>query len=65
MPGCDVTKFRVQKICSNVIRFPHWAELLNPFLAKVPIFYPLQTTEKQRFSDVSGGIKWEHWPEIS
>ena len=32
----------------------------NPFLANVPILYPLKTPENLWFS---GGIKWEHWPE--
>lgn len=39
-------------------------ELINPFLNNVPITYPLKTTEKQRFSSVSGGIKWEHLPKM-
>ena len=32
-----------------------------PFLANLPIIYPLKT-ENQVFS---GDIKWEHWPEWS
>ena len=32
-------------------------ENFNLFLANGPILYPLKTV-------VSGGIKWEHWPEI-
>ena len=35
--------------------------VINPVLADVPILYPLKTPENQRFS---GGIKWEHWPEM-
>ena len=30
-------------------------DFINPFLANVPILYPLV---------FSGGIKWERWPEI-
>ena len=37
---------------------------VNPFLAHVPILYPLKTPENQRFSGVLGDIKWKHWPEI-
>ena len=36
----------------------------NPFLANVPILYPLKTSENQGFLVFSGGIKWEHWPEM-
>ena len=31
--------------------------LVNPFLANVPILYPLKTPENQRFSDVFRGYK--------
>ena len=41
----------------------HGAGRVNPFLANVPILYSYKTTENQRFSGVSRGIKWEHWPE--
>ena len=41
----------------------HGAGRVNPFLANFPILYSYKTTEKQRFSGVSRGIKWEHWPE--
>ena len=30
---------------------------INPFLANVPILYPLKTPESQRYSDVSRGYK--------
>ena len=30
---------------------------LNPFLANVPILYPLKTPENQRFSDIFTGYK--------
>ena len=33
---------------------------INPFLANVPISYP----PTFGFLVFSGGIKWEHWPEI-
>ena len=37
----------------------------NPFLSNVPILYPLKTLEKTKgFLVFSGGIKWEHWPEM-
>ena len=39
-----------------------YQKTINPFPANVLILYPLKTPEKQRFS---GGIKWEHWPEMS
>ena len=32
-------------------------ELINPFLANVPILYPLKTPENQRFSGVFRGYK--------
>ena len=43
--------------------------MLNLFLANIYILYPLQTLENQKFSGwgflvFSGGIKWEHWPEM-
>ena len=42
---------------------------LNPFLDNVTILYPLKTPENlwQKtfgFLVLSGGIKWEHWPEM-
>ena len=37
----------------------------NPFLSNVPILYPQKTPEKNKGCLVfSGGIKWEHWPEM-
>ena len=39
--------------------------LLNPFLANVPILYPLKPAKNQRFLVFLGGIKWEHWPKMS
>ena len=33
---------------------------LNPFLAIIPILYPLKNPKNFCFS---GGMKWEHWPE--
>ena len=33
---------------------------INPFLAKVPILYPLKTPENLWFSGVFRGIKWVH-----
>ena len=30
----------------------------------VPIVYPLKTPENLWFSDVLGGITWEHWAEM-
>ena len=33
----------------------------NPFLANVPILYPPENTRKPK---VSGGIRWENWPEM-
>ena len=32
---------------------------INPFLATVPILYPLETPENQRFSDAFTGYKVE------
>ena len=37
---------------------------ISPFLANVPISYPLETPENQGFLVFSEGIKWEHRPEI-
>ena len=37
---------------------------INLFLANAAILYPLKTPENLWFSSVSGGIKWEHWPEM-
>ena len=37
---------------------------INPFLANVPILYPLKTPENLWFSLFLGGIKWERWPEM-
>ena len=36
--------------------------MFDPFLVNIPIFYPLKTSEKQRFSGVLRGIKLNHWP---
>ena len=38
----------------------------NPFLPNAPILYPLKTPENlfSGFLVFSGGIKWEHWPEM-
>ena len=33
--------------------------IVNAFLVKVPILYPMKTLEKQRFSDVFKGYKME------
>ena len=37
---------------------------VNPFLANVPILQPLKTPKTFGFLVFSGGIKWEHWPEM-
>ena len=44
--------------CQVSISYKH---RVNPFLANVPILYHLKT---KSFLVFSGGIKWEHWPEI-
>ena len=36
----------------------------TPFLANVPILYLLKTKKTIDFLVFSGGIKWEHWPEM-
>ena len=36
----------------------------NPFLANLPVLYPLKTSENLWFSGVFRGMKWDHWPEI-
>ena len=42
--------------------------IINPFLANVPILYPLRIPENQRFSNFffvfSRGAKWKHWPKL-
>ena len=39
---------------------------LNLFLANVSYFIPPENTRKRKgFLMYSGGIKWEHWPEMS
>ena len=38
--------------------------LVNPFMANVPILYPLKTPQNQKFFGVFRGFKLEHWPEI-
>ena len=62
----------ILKVCSNssFLSETSWSKLLikhsikmlnvleiNLFLANAPILYLW-------FSGVSGGIKWEHWPEM-
>ena len=42
----------------------HLIGIFNPFLANVPILYPLKTPENLWFSGLFGGIKWKHWPEM-
>ena len=37
---------------------------IDPFLANVPILYPLKHQKTFGFLVFSGGIKWEHWPEM-
>ena len=37
---------------------------INPFLANNLILDPLKTPENFDFMVFSGGIKWEHWPEM-
>ena len=39
--------------------------LLNSFLANFSILYTLKIPENQpKFLVFSGGMKWEHWPEM-
>ena len=47
------------KLVSNLLRskYTHSYIALNPFLANVPISYPLKTTEHQRYSGVFWGYK--------
>ena len=33
-------------------------------MANVSILHPLKILENQKFSGVSGGIKWENWSEM-
>ena len=40
----------------SVIKFEVSTKFFNPFLANVPIFYPVKT-ENQRFSSVFGDFK--------
>ena len=37
---------------------------INPFLANNLILDPQKTPENFDFMVFSGGIKWEHWPEM-
>ena len=39
-------------------------ERINPFLANVPILYPLKPPYTKGFLVISGDIRWEHWPEM-
>ena len=43
---------------SNASSYP---VIFDPFLISVTILCPLKTPEKTIFS---GGIKWEHWPDV-
>ena len=43
---------------SNASSYP---VIFDPFLINVTILCPLKTPEKTIFS---GGIKWEHWPDV-
>ena len=40
-------------------------DIVNPFLANVPILYLLKTLENLWFLVISGGRKWEHLSEMS
>ena len=37
---------------------------INPYLAYVSILYPLETPENPSFLMFSGGVKWDHGPEM-
>ena len=35
--------------------------ILNLFSTSLALLYPLKTSEKRRFYDISGGTEVEHW----
>ena len=48
----DELKYLIHRF--NVHYLPE--DAINPFLANIPFLFRLKTP---------GGIKWEHWPEMS
>ena len=62
--GITSFKFSLVNYLSSV-KFITSLNILNLFPANVPILYPLKTPENTfGFLVFSGGIKWEHWPEM-
>ena len=48
----------------NKIWIRHWTLYLTHFWPVFPFYNPRKHQETKGFLVFSGGIKWEHWPEM-
>ena len=62
LPVTNLDMFRLGYIFTHSIGWD--LVYIDPFVANVPILYPLKTPAKW-LSVFSRGIKWEQWPETA
>ena len=49
----------------NLLQYYLKSKNLNPFLANVPLSYPLKTLENIVFLVFPGCMKWKQWPKMN
>ena len=59
----NLDMFRLGYLFTHSIGLDH--VYIDPFVANVPILYPLKAPGNKRLSVFSGSIKWEQWSETA